>query len=310
MVATRRLIEQENVFALVGSFEPSRCDATNDYLKQREAPLIGPVTLSPLQPAVPNPYVFYLLPSFADQSRSLVDYVCANPAPSEGRPALRLAIAHSNNELDKDAVMGVKSQAKVHSIEIVAEYGFDAGQLQPGAAVKSLAEKKPDFVFFFGSADDLTAFAAEMDRAKMNAGLLSSAIMAGRAAFSLPPSVAEKTFLSYPASMPDRDDFGEFLSVMQKSNVQLRSVAFQAVAFASAKIFVEAARISSRQLSRADLVRALEQLRNFETGVIAPVTFGPNRRTGAIGSYIVKIDSAKKQYLPLGARVAPRGASQ
>jgi ABC-type branched-subunit amino acid transport system substrate-binding protein len=304
--ATKQLIEQENVFALVGSFEPSGCEATNDYLRQREAPLIGPVTLSPLQPPVPNPYVFYLLPSFADQSRSLVDFVSANPE----RAAKRIAIAHSNNELDKDAVAGVKSQAKVYSMEITAEYGFDAGRLQPDAAVKSLAEKNPDFVFFFGSAEEFTAFAAAMDRAKMNAGLLSSAIMAGRAAFNLPPSVAAKTFLTYPASIPNRDDFGEFLSVMQKSNVPLRSVAFQTVAFASAKIFVEAARISSRQLSRVDLVKALEQLRNFETGVIAPVTFGPNRRTGATGSYIVKIDSEKKQYLPVGDRVAPRGASQ
>src|SRR5262249_17030835 len=63
--ATRRLVEQDHVFALVGSFEPAASEAANEFLKQREVPLVGPVTLSPRQPAVPNPYVFYLLPSFA-----------------------------------------------------------------------------------------------------------------------------------------------------------------------------------------------------------------------------------------------------
>ena len=90
---------------------------------------------------------------------------------------------------------------------------------------------------------------------------------------------------------------------MQKSGVQLRSAAFQAVAFAAAKIFVEAARSGTRQLSRASIIRGLEQLRNYATGVIAPVTFGPNRRTGASGSYIVKIDLDKKQYVPVSDRI-------
>ena len=304
--ATRRLVEQDGVFALVGSFEPSGSDATNEFLKQREVPLIGPVTLSPRQPVVPNRYVFYLLPSFADQSRSLVDYVSAGYAQPQGRAALRLAVVYADNDLDRDAVSGLKSQARIHAMEIVAEQSYAAGQLSAGAVVRSLAEKKPDCIFFFGGGDEFTALANEVDRAKLNAGLFTSAIMIGRAAFSLPPALAARTFLSYPASLPDRDNFGEFISVMQKSGVQLRSTAFQAVAYAAAKVFVEAAKISNRQLSRADLINALEQLRNFDTGVIAPVSFGPNRRAGASGSYIVKIDLDKKQYVPVSDRLAPK----
>jgi ABC-type branched-subunit amino acid transport system substrate-binding protein len=176
--------------------------------------------------------------------------------------------------------------------------------------VRSFAEKKPDYIFFFGGGDEFTAFATEMDRTKTNAGLLSSAVMIGRAAFSLPPGVAARTYLSYPASLPGRDDLAEFISVMQKSGVALRNTGFQAVAYAAAKVFVEAAKSSSKQLSRAEIVRAIEQLRDYATGVIAPVTFGPNRRIGASGSYIVKIDLSKKQYIPASGRVVPKGSNQ
>ena len=115
---------------------------------------------------------------------------------------------------------------------------------------------------------------------------------------------------SLVASLPDRDDFTEFISVMKGSGVAPRNTGFQAVAYAAAKIFVEAAKSSSKQLNRPGIIRALEHMRNYVTGVIAPVTFGPNRRIGANGSYIIKIDLGRKSYVAVSDRVVPKGNIQ
>lgn len=40
------------------------------------------------------------------------------------------------------------------------------------------------------------------------------------------------------------------------------------------------------------------------------MTFGPNRRAGASGSYIVGIDLIKKQYVPVSGRIVPKGSSE
>ncbi len=304
--ATRRLVEQDGVFAIVGSFEPSSSEATNEYLKQREVPLVGPVTLSPRLPAVPNPYVFYLLPSFADQSRSLVDFINGAEMRKATRPALRVAVIYAENQLNQDALAGLKAEAQLYSTEIVAEQHYQSGQLAPPALAQRLAESKPDYIFFFGSGDEFTAVAAELERLRSDAVLLSSTVMLGRAAFNLPRPVAARTYLSYPALLPDRNDFTEFLAVMKKAGAGLRNTGFQTVAFAAAKVFVEATKSASRQLSRASLIKELEQLRDYKTGVTPPVTFGANRRVGASGSYIVKLDVDKKQYVPVGDRVVPK----
>ncbi|HKP14227.1 MAG TPA: ABC transporter substrate-binding protein [Blastocatellia bacterium] len=304
--ATRRLVEQDEVFALVGSFEPAASEAANEFLRQREVPLVGPVTLSPRLPAVPNPYVFYLLPSFADQSRSLVDFISRAVPPPAGRTALRLAVVYAENDLDEDALFGLKGAAQLYSMPIVAEHRYQMGKLSPAAAVKSLSEQKPDCVFFFGSGDEFVAVAGAMERMHLQARLCSSAVMLGRAAFNLPPGLVASTYLSYPASLPDRDNFAEFIALMRGAGVELKNTAFQAAAYAAAKVFVEAVKSSNRQLSRAVLVRALEQLRDYQTGVTPPVTFGPNRRIGASGSYIVKIALDQKQYVPVGDRVVPK----
>ncbi|MBA3806525.1 MAG: hypothetical protein H0X14_12535 [Acidobacteria bacterium] len=106
--------------------------------------------------------------------------------------------------------------------------------------------------------------------------------------------------------MPEQNDFNEFITLLQKAHVNLRSPAFQAVAFGAAKTFIEATKTSGRLLSRASLITSLEQLDDFKTGVVPPLTFGPNRRIGAAGSYVVRIDLHKKQYVPLGGRLEPR----
>jgi len=304
--ATRKLVEQDKVFALLGSFEPQGSDETNEFLRRSQVPLIGPVTLSPRLPPVPNRYVFYMLPSFADQARSLVDFIGSDESRPKARPASRLAVVYGDDDFDRDALAGLKSQSKMYSMEIVVEQGYKSGAISAAATVASLAAKKPNYVFFFGGANDMTPFAEEMDRTNLDAGLLSSAVMVGREAFSMPPAVLARTYLSYPISLSDRDDLSEFVEVMQRAGVTLRSAAFQAVAYAAAKVFVEAVKNSDRQFSRAALVNSLEHLQNFKTGVIGPVTFGPNRRIGAAGSYIVGVDVTKKQYVSVTARIVPK----
>jgi hypothetical protein len=53
---------------------------------------------------------------------------------------------------------------------------------------------------------------------------------------------------------------------------------------------VEGLRRAGRELSRTRLVEGIEQLYNFDTGVTPPLTFGPNRRIGALGAHIVTVD--------------------
>lgn len=294
--ATRGLIERGGVFALVGSFEPGDSRPVNELIMRSEIPLVGPVTLSPRLSIPPNPYVFYLLPTFGDQARALVDFV---KAESKGAPA-RLGVVYADSDFDRDALAGVKSQAGINSMEVVAEESYKAGQFSAADVVRALMSKKADHVFFFGDADSIRAFAEEMERAGMNAPLLSCVAMIGRGAFALPPGVAARTRLAYPAMLPGQSDFGEFVSVMQKGGVGLRSPAFQSVAFAATKVFYEAVKSSGKQLDRTALIKALEQTQDLKTGVVPPLTFGPNRRVGSTGSRIVGINLDDKQFVPLG----------
>ena len=194
----------------------------------------------------------------------------------------------------------------MYSMEIVSEQEYEAGQLKAGETVGLLVRKGPDHVFFFGAAQDFKAIADEMDRLKLNVPLFSSVVMVGRGAFALPATVSAQTFLSYPSALPNEPEFAEFLTFTRKARIELRSPAFQSMAFAAAKILFEATKLSGKQLDRAAFINSLERMRDFRTGVVPPVTFGPNRRVGSVGSYVVGVDLSKQQYVPLTDRLTPK----
>lgn len=319
--AHRKLIEQGDVFALAGSYEPRGSVAADEFLRQSEVPLVGPVTLSPYLTLPPNRFVFYLLPTFDDQARSLVDFIAAqspngratgeSARVKEGQIApvarkARVAVIHVNGELETAALAALRAQARLRSLEIVSEQNYEAGRFAPARAVEMLARARPEYVFFFGGAQDIVACAREMERAHVNASLVSSVMMLGGGAFELPPPVAARTFLAYPSALPTQEDFAEFLSVMQRRGVPLRSPALQSIAYAAAKTLIEATKLSTRELSRNTLVDALEGLRGYRTGVVPPISFGPNRRVGVEGSYVVGIDLENKRYTALSEQIIPR----
>jgi ABC-type branched-subunit amino acid transport system substrate-binding protein len=269
----------------------------------------------------PNRFIFYLLPTFNDQARSLVDFIStkrergqvpnlvmtsrqATPQQSERR--LSAAVIYMSGELERDALEGLRAQAKLRSVDITFEQSYEAGRFAPARVVEAMSRKKPDYVFFFGASTDIASCAREMERARFNAPLVSSVMMLGREAFDLSPEVAARTLLAYPSALPDQSDFAEFLDVMQRRGVSLRSPAFQTIAYASAKTLIEAVKLSSRKLSRATLISALEGLRDYRTGVIPPISFGPNRRVGVEGSFVVGIDLNNKRYVALSEQLVPQ----
>lgn len=321
--ATRRLVERETVFALTGSFEPQGSKDANDFLKQAEVPLVGPVTLSPHVLIPPNRFIFYLLPTFGDQARSLVDFIIAKRTQKKDAESVRTsvqtaqtesllaprvsaAVIYMNGEMQADALEGLRTQARLRSVDLVFEQGYQAGRFTPGAVVEAMASKKPDYIFFFGAASDIVSCAHEMERVHLNASLVSSVMMLGREAFNLSPETAARTFLTYPSALPDQSAFAEFLNTMQRHGVSLRNPAFQTVAYAAARTLIEAVKLSTRHLSRATLISALEGLRDYQTGVIPPISFGPNRRVGVEGSYVVGIDLNNKRYVALSEQLVPQ----
>src|SRR6185369_11567043 len=108
----------------------------------------------------------------------------------------------------------------------------------------------------------------------------------------------DRVYLAFPTVPSDISASGaaEYSALLQRNKIDSTHAAAQASAIAAARILVHALELCGKDLSRERLVTTLEGLYEFDTGLMPRITFGPNRRIGALGAYVVTIDPEKKLF--------------
>ncbi|MBI3181488.1 MAG: ABC transporter substrate-binding protein [Myxococcales bacterium] len=160
------------------------------------------------------------------------------------------------------------------------------------ADARAAAAYRPGAILFQGEAAALGELLEALGEGTP-AQVLAPCSVAAR----LPPAQrapASKTVLFVcPALLGDQSGRGlaPFSAFLERSGLAPRNLAFQANAYAAATVVMEALKRAGEGVSRAGLVRALESLRDFETGASPPVSFGPERRVGVAGAYLARLET-------------------
>ena len=298
----KSLLDEEQPFALVGGTTAGADEEVAALLGAEEAPLVGPATLLPHVNSPAARYVFYLLPGVREQARALVNFAAARA----GLKQSRLAIVHSEGELHSAIAGAAEAQAKKQGWSSVVRETYVQGALDAARLVASLRQQKVETVFLAGQGTE-TAFLREAEAAGWAPTVLMLGALAGREFRLEEVSAAfkEKMFVAFPSVPSDVTPAGlaEYRGLAAKYKLAPQHVAAQLSALAAAKIFVEGLKRAGRDLSREKLITALEGLHQFETGVTPRITYGPNRRVGSNGAYVLLVDVEKKQYVSAGGWV-------
>ena len=297
----RGFAAREQVFALVGGFSAGADRELAALAAEQELPFVGPSTLLTQNASPVNRQVFYLMPGVAEQSRALVNFAAGRP----GLLKAKLAIVYPESELAQAAAAAAEDQAKkagwgAAAVTRVAypRAGFDAPAL-----VRRLQREGVEALFFLGSNGEDSALIKEAATANWTPSVFLLGVFAAHdLTGAVPLDFTDKVFLAFPTVPANVSPAGmaEFRALQEKYKFAPRQVASQLAAFAAAKVFVESLKRAGRDLTRENLVAALEGLYEYETGVTPRITFGPNRRVGAAGAGIVTINPEKKEFKLVG----------
>jgi ABC-type branched-subunit amino acid transport system substrate-binding protein len=294
--ATRRLVNDDRVFVMAASLHVGSSADAIRLLESAEVPLIGPVGLSPHENGIPNAYVFYLLPSLYDQARAIVDFIAARDAPRHPH----LAVIYGEADFDRDVVEGLRSQAALDGLEIVAQ-ARDAPN-----ATDAVLSRQPDYLIFAGDGVGIADVAKSLDQSRPATDLVGFVATAQSGVASLPPRVAAHALFATPALRPDSSHAAAFFSLMQAGHFPKTYLGLRSAAFAAGCVLVQALRSSGSRPNRDELVRTLEHLQHFETGVTAALTFGPNQRVGSAGVVILALDPNSHDFVAVSGWITPK----
>ena len=294
--AVKRLVSRDEVFALLSGFFPAAEEEVAALAETEKVPLVGPFTLFARNPESVNPWVFHLMGGLREQARILAAYTSRDLGIE---PAL-VAIVHPEDERAADAAAAARTQLgpKGAQAEVIAYVG---SLPDPGLATR-LREKGTRAVLFLGSDAELAAFAGAADAAGFAPYLLASGTLAARAAARAPASFQGRLLLAYPSVPSDESEgaTGDLARLRSLAGISDHNRASQVAAYVAFEVLVEGMRRTGRNLSRERFVAALEGLYDFESGLLRPIRYGPNRRVGTLGGHVVAVDVEKGAFSPLG----------
>jgi ABC-type branched-subunit amino acid transport system substrate-binding protein len=291
----KRLIDEEQVFAIVSGLSAGAEEGVAALTQQKEIPFIGPSTLMPQRGAPVNRYVFYLLPGLKEQARALASFAAKKTDITNSR----VAIVSPDIEFNRSLATSVEEQAKKVAWKSVATSYYPPDGFTASSRVAALKQQGIDTVFFVGSGIEATAMLKEAETAGWNPSVYMLGTLVGRnIGDAVTVKTKDKIFLAFATVPADVSAAGaaEYSSLLQRNKLQSTHAAAQASAIAAAKVLVHALELCGKDLSRERLITTLEGLYEYETGLMPKITFGPNRRIGALGAYVVTIDPEKKLF--------------
>jgi ABC-type branched-subunit amino acid transport system substrate-binding protein len=292
----RKHVENGEFFAIVSGLSAGADKELAAVTRETEIPFIGPVTLLTPNSAQDNRNLFYLLPGASQQARALVNFAAKKPELKKSR----LAIVHSQNELSLAAAAAIEDQARKLGWTSVIKKSFSS---DAAATVTALKAEGAEAVFFLAVGSGEAEFIKAAVAANWTPHIFLLGAFTGRDLMNtLPLSFKDRVFLSFPTVPTDVGPKGlaELRALEEKYKFAPGHTSAKLNAFAAAKIFTEGLKRAGRELSREKLVTSLESLYEYDTGVTPSITFGPNRRVGAMGAYVLSIDPAKKEFVSSG----------
>lgn len=286
--AARAPVESEGVLCFLANIGlPTDGDAAT-FLARERVPVFVPLLAAPEGGYGADPYTFHVLGSVREQARVMVDFL----ADSLKAPANRLGVLYAKDASGEKGAEGVREQAEKRGLRVAAELSFVPGAFDAPEAGRRMGSDRVDAVLYFGGPSEALAFARGASGDPGDTPFLAPATMVGDALRPAPLAFLRRVYLAAPLAPPDEGtrEMTDFRRIREKYSVGHRHRSFQLLAYAGAVLLEEGLRRSGKGVTREKLVGAVGNVWKLWTGVTPPLTYNANRRTGAPGAAIVRVD--------------------
>jgi len=285
---TRKLVEQDGIFAVIAPQGSPPVVATLEYLEQSRVPMLFPFQSSTATRG--RKYVFSGLVLSDRQSRMMIDYL-AGP-----RKFKRFAALYQDDEYGKSFLSAFETDLGRHGLKLGATEPVKRGVTDVSAQVAKLQAAKPEVTFLVLTPGP----AAQALKERQKIGWTDSVMV------STGP-LTDETYLGLAgdasegveglATLPDplrSDQPGVKLyrEQLQKYFPKNEPNRYSLSGYLAGMMFAEGAKRAGRTLTRDGLVAALETIKGWDTGIVPAITIGPDHDTQKQGFW-VKVENGR-----------------
>lgn len=289
VAATKKLLEYDKIVTLLSPTGTPATVALLPLVNENKLPMLFPYAFSH---ALTNPtklYVFTTLTEVRVQMHVLADYIVNNLKQR------KVAAIYQNDDFGHDAVTGLVDRFSALNIPLT-KLPFDRGTTNFSGVVAQARKAGVEHVVFLGIPRDAALVMREASNMGWRPQFSGHNALGDPQTFKLAGQLAEGA-IAVAVMVPldsQNPQVQEFLAHQKKYLPKASPTTYSMHGYNAAKVFVEAlSRIEGKEITADAIVGVLNAMRNFDTGLMGPISFSKDQHAGGLYNAIVKAKDGK-----------------
>jgi ABC-type branched-subunit amino acid transport system substrate-binding protein len=257
---TKKLIEEDKVFALIGYVGTPTTGAALPTINAAKIPLVGMFTGAEILRVPFSRYLFHVRASYYDETDAIIQQLLTTGNK-------RFAVFYQDDAYGMAGFTGTKLAVSKRGGEIVATGTVERNTVNVEKAVKEIVAKQPDAVVMISAYKSIAAFVRAAKKSGYNGGLYNVSFVGSKAlAEELGPDgfgVAISQVVPFPWSQK-LPVVKEFAALAAKNKVDVNFSSLEG--YLIGKVFVEGLKRAGKDLTRDRFIAALETIQNYDFG--------------------------------------------
>jgi branched-chain amino acid transport system substrate-binding protein len=206
----------------------------------------------------------------------------------------KVAAIYQNDDFGQDAVAGLEERFGSDKIPLV-KLPFDRGTTNFSGVVAQAKAAGVEHVVFLGIPKDAALVMREANNLGWKPQFSGHNALGDPQAFQLAGPLVEGAIAIAVMEPLDSDKpaVKAFIAAQQKYKPNTKPTTYSMHGYQAGKLLAEAIKRSGGKTDEASIVSALESMKNYDTGLMAPLTFAPDRHAGSMAGAIMKAEGGK-----------------
>lgn len=287
VAATRRLVEETKIFALVAPVGTATNVAVIPYANEVGLPIVGPIGGSSRFFVEPN--VFPLLPDYAWSAASNAEYAV------DELGLKKIALLWENDELGRSAKRGFDIFMEAKGITPAESVPFEVKTTDFSPHIRRVMDAEADGVILFGSNANLAAALKAADQLGFDSTWFAPFFTADPSTYKLAGDLLNGVYFSSWLMPVDSDDpeIATYRDSVAKYYPKNPVGVFGLNGWSNAALFAVAFETlldSGKPLTRESLVEVLNELKDAQVGGARNVSFVPGDHRGTRQEGIIRAE--------------------
>ncbi len=276
VAVAKKLVDRDDVFAIVGTLGTTNTVAMLPFLKQRGVPLLGPLATHPSVNEPQDKNVFPMSPAAPLHGTAMAEFALHT------LKVKRVAVFYQDDQFGKEIRDAVKKYVADNGMTITAEASYVPSDVDINAQVLALSASKPEAVLMVVIPKQGALFLQSAQRNSFKVPFVTLQLMADPVAAELAGDAINGLYTNIYVAHESMETpaVKEAKEILAKYAPKTPPGYWTFAGMSGAKMFHMAATKVGKDLTRERLIKQLNSTGKLVTGLVPPVNYTEAKRTG------------------------------